>query len=114
MTVWRLNGQVMPEPNELKVYDRKLCRTERTASGLKVTDVIAYKLRVEMVFNTVSAAEMAVLADAYHATSSFGFTFPYQGVSKTITASVSDDFEHEMLYASPESWKDIRIALEED
>ena len=113
-TIWRLNGEVIPEPSTLKVADLKLTRTERTASGRRVTDVIAFKLRVEMSFDTMTAAEMLVFSNAYHAVGSFAFTFPYLGSSKTINVQVADDFQHEMLYASPESWKGITIALEEE
>jgi hypothetical protein len=113
MTVWRLNGQTIPEPSGLGMVDSKIARTDTTASGKKVTDIIAYKLRIELTFETLSAVEMAVLAAAYHATEPFAFVFPYLGESKTVYVTVGEDFEHEMLYASPEAWKNVRIVLDE-
>lgn len=110
---WRLNGVVIPEPSAFLVVDRKLTRAERTASGKSVSDVIAFKLRLEMSFEVLSSVEMGVFSDAYHAVGSFAFTFPYRGESKTVYVVVSDDFNHEMLYATPESWKNIKIILEE-
>lgn len=113
MTIWRLNGQIIPEPTSMKVFDRKLSRTDTTASGRRVTDLIAFKMRIELTFDTLTPAEMQVFSDAYHAVGSFDFTFPYLGISESLDVVVSDEFEHEMLYADPELWKGISIALEE-
>jgi hypothetical protein len=110
---WRLNRVAIPEPTAFSISDVKLARTERTASGRSVSDVIAFKLKLDLSFDTLTDIEMAVFSEAYHVVGSFPFTFPYLGVSKTIDVVVGSDFNHEMLYADPELWKNIKVSLEE-
>lgn len=68
-----------------------ISKSERTASGKMVMEIIASKLRVDVTLKMIKDADLqAVISAISEGKPFFQITFPYAGANKTITCYSGD------------------------
>jgi len=113
---WKLglqrDEQNIPKPDSFKISPIKIERTERTASGRLVKDVIAKKKQFQLSYKGLDASITAMLENLYYDTEGFlSFVYESNGVDKNAIVDFAD-FDKEKLPSRDEYWK-VDIVLEE-
>lgn len=111
----KINGVTILTPTELKVSTFRISKSERTADGSMVMDIIAVKRRLDLSWAVIADSDlqqiMGLLAptQAFHAVI---YPDPENGETATITVYVGDTGQEVgQRVAGTRYWKDVTISL---
>lgn len=110
------NQKIMP-PSSLDVSKTNIIRSERTASGRMVADIVATKRTITMSWTIIYQAELKKIHDLLENGIFHNITYPdpQGGESTTLTAYLEGDIVAASwgLYGGQRIWKDVKLTLVE-
>ena len=87
----KIAGTLVTTPSELKVGRFDITKSNRTASGKMVMELIATKQRVDCAWKMVTDTELQIIIDTITANKPFfSLEYPDAGETKTITCYSGD------------------------
>lgn len=110
----KINGVTIKTPTELKVGSFLITKSERTADGSMVMDIIAEKRRLDCSWSLITAADFQQIlsllrGQAFHA---IIYPDPELGEETTITAYRGDTgSEVGQQISGTRYWREVQIAL---
>lgn len=110
-----INGITIKTPTDLKVSVFRLTKSERTASGTMMMDIIAVKRRLDLSWAIISDTDLQTILNTLESRVFHTVIYPdpQGGDSKTITAYVGEINAQAWQKVGNRYWKDVSIALVE-
>jgi len=108
-----INGITIKTPTELKVGVFRITKSERTASGRMIMEVIAVKRRLDMRWEIITDVELQKIMNTLESRVFHTVTYPdpQKGENATITAYAGDINYDVWQKVGNRYWKDVSIAL---
>jgi hypothetical protein len=109
----KLNGQAIPTPKQnISINYIEIARSERTATGRLVKDVIALKRQFSIPYAGLKPEEAQIFIDAYEAGQPVSFEYTDVQGEQTATVYVMS-LPREIYSYKPDYTANITITLEE-
>lgn len=113
MALISIAGISMPDPAEIKIGRYDLTKSERTASGKMVMEIIATKRRVDCVWKMIKDEDLKKIIDTITAHKPF-FSFSYPDAGGTATMiCYAGDINTSLWYTvdGVRYWQEVTIAF---
>lgn len=108
----KLNGFVIPEPEEMKVNPIEYGVNERTASGRRVKDITAVKKSFTLAYKGLKPATAAVFKNAYLTGVAVQFEYEDSDEPNPILVDITS-LPYSILKYNPTLNQNVTITLEE-
>lgn len=108
----RINGATIIEPKSFDIDVQKISRTERTASGRLVEDIVAIKRTFQLKYNGLFRTEIQPFIDAQNLVESSTFEYQDGDVERTVKVRIGS-IPMSPYWKTPTASQNITITLEE-
>ena len=107
-----LGGVIIPYPNEFYIMTFNIERSDRTASGRLVKDIVTVKRQFTLRYRNLSGSEMALFS-SLKAKNEFLVLKWYENDEQKSAVVWLNELPGSMVTIVPEEWEDVTIELEE-
>lgn len=108
----KLNGFVIPEPENIKVNPVEYGASARTASGKRVKDIIAVKNSYTLTYKGLKPVTVSVFKNAYLLGDAVSFEYDDSDGIKTVEVNITS-LPYSILKYNPTLNQSVTITLEE-
>ena len=110
----KLNDQTIPTPKQNVAIDYiEISKSERTASGRLVKDIIALKKQFSISYRGLKPSDAQIFIDAYELGEPVEFEYQDLGQTKTVNVYIMG-LPREIYSPKPDYTANVTITLEED
>lgn len=102
----------MPSPESLSIEQNEICRTERTASGRMVKDVVAVKKAISLSYPALEIEQFSKIKFFYESGKLVKFEYVESGTPCEIEAYITN-LPREIVVYDTDYVSDVKITLEE-
>jgi len=109
----RINGIAIKPPSDCDIQEYNVTKASRTADATMRLDLIAKKVKLLLVYNVISGAELVLIKNIIYGTDMF-FTVEYNdddGVARLKTMYVGDITRKRFRTEGVWYWKDFKFDL---
>jgi hypothetical protein len=102
-----------PFGRTLSIGDIELSRTDRTASGRKVKDIITTKKKITISYSMIDGPELTILRDLYNLHSTLRIIIENGGINQVYTVMMEPINEDRILCIGDTLWGNVQVVMEE-
>lgn len=104
--------KAIPRPKELKITYQEISKSDRTASGRRVTDVVARKKIFNITYNGLLPEDMKFLTELYTKNEDVNFIYEDENGTQKVLVDITA-LPRDIYTPKPQYSKNINITLEE-
>ncbi len=108
----KLFGQTIPSPQTVRISTTQIGKTDRTASGRKVKDIVAVKRTFELTYKGLKPSTMQFFINSYLSGETGIFEYTDANGTNTVEVDIVD-IPRELLKQKPQYSQNVTITLEE-
>lgn len=108
----KLFSQTIPAPSSVRISTTQIGKTDRTASGRKVKDIVAVKRTFELTYKGLKPSTMQFFLNAYLEGETGIFEYTDANGTNTVEVDIVD-IPRELFKQKPNYSQNVTITLEE-